>query len=277
MAKTRIIGVISGKGGVGKTTIVSNLGVLLSAKYGLRTLLIDGNISTSNLGLHLGLIKPPVSVQDLLSGLSTSIRSNHAIYVHRSGVHIIPASLSLDHKDDHSTDYLASRFSRIISDVREKYDVIIIDSAAGLGSETRAAIQSVDEIILVTVPELPTITAAIKVSEVAKLAGKKLSGIVLNKFRNRDFEIPVEQIEANCGAKVIAFIPEDIAIPESTCFREPVVLHAPQSRSSRALETLAEKLLNIKKEKGPSLLDRLRSRWRAFRERLPKLPKRQKG
>ena len=58
MAKGTTIGVISIKGGVGKTTAVSNLGTVMANTFGKKVLLVDANFSAPNLGLHLGVVNP---------------------------------------------------------------------------------------------------------------------------------------------------------------------------------------------------------------------------
>ncbi|MCK5452598.1 MAG: AAA family ATPase, partial [Candidatus Aenigmarchaeota archaeon] len=88
---TEIISVVSGKGGVGKTTLVSNLAVALT-KLGGKVLVIDGNVSGANLGIHLGVPSVyPVSLNDVLH---KDAFITQAIYRHASGFNIIPASLN---------------------------------------------------------------------------------------------------------------------------------------------------------------------------------------
>ena len=97
---TRIIGVVSGKGGVGKTTMVANVGTAL-AKMGKDVIVLDANLTTPSLGMHLGLPLYPVTIHDVLKGRA-SIKD--AIYVHDSGLKIIPAGISLrDSRQTRST------------------------------------------------------------------------------------------------------------------------------------------------------------------------------
>jgi septum site-determining protein MinD len=65
---TRIIGIVSGKGGVGKTTIVANLGAALASFYKKRVIIVDCNVTTSHLGLYLGMYYHPVSLNQVLRG-----------------------------------------------------------------------------------------------------------------------------------------------------------------------------------------------------------------
>ncbi|UCD07328.1 MAG: AAA family ATPase, partial [Candidatus Aenigmatarchaeota archaeon] len=89
---TRVICVASGKGGVGKTTVVSNLSAALAA-LGKSVIAIDGNLTTSNLGLHLGISMYPITLQDVLRGRA-NIRD--AVYHHQDGFKVVPADVSID-------------------------------------------------------------------------------------------------------------------------------------------------------------------------------------
>ncbi|MHA2065763.1 MAG: AAA family ATPase, partial [Candidatus Thorarchaeota archaeon] len=89
---TRIICVASGKGGVGKTTVVANLAAGL-AEFSKSVLVVDANTTTPNLGMHLGLSFYPGSLQDVLN---RSIRAKDAMYFHESGFRVIPSDISLE-------------------------------------------------------------------------------------------------------------------------------------------------------------------------------------
>ena len=82
---TRIITVASGKGGVGKTTLVSNLATAL-ANFKKSVIAVDGNLTTPNLGLHLGIPLYPVTLQDVLNGHSSL---NEALYYHPAGFTVL--------------------------------------------------------------------------------------------------------------------------------------------------------------------------------------------
>ena len=86
---TRIIAVAGCKGGVGKTTMSANLGAALAA-LDRDTIIIDANLTTPNLGLHLGIPLYPVTLHDVLKG-KNNIKD--AIYEHESGAKIIPAGI----------------------------------------------------------------------------------------------------------------------------------------------------------------------------------------
>ena len=87
----RIISVASGKGGAGKTTFVCNLSAALS-KLGKSVVAVDANLTTPNLGVHLGVPLYPITLQDVLSG---EAKLKESIYSHKSGVKIIPADMTI--------------------------------------------------------------------------------------------------------------------------------------------------------------------------------------
>ena len=75
MAKAETIGIISIKGGVGKTTTVANLGAILASTFDKKVLLVDANISSPNLGYHFGFINKEFSLKDVLND-KLSIKNN---------------------------------------------------------------------------------------------------------------------------------------------------------------------------------------------------------
>ncbi|MFH0961922.1 MAG: AAA family ATPase, partial [archaeon] len=85
--ETRVIGIISGKGGVGKTTLVSNLGAVLAEEFKKDVVVLDCNFTTSHLGLYLGLYQTPITLNTVLQGKA---ELEDAIYTHRSGMKVIP-------------------------------------------------------------------------------------------------------------------------------------------------------------------------------------------
>jgi len=232
---TRIIGIISGKGGVGKTTTVANLGAAL-VDYGKRVVILDGNITTPNLSLHLGIPLYPVTLHDVLKK-KAPIES--AIYEHPSGIKIIPASLSVDAFKGINID----RFESVLWSLLGKADIIIIDAAAGLGKEAMAAIEASDELVIVTNPELTAVTDALKTIQIAATKGTKVLGVVVNRHRGHRHEMSLKSIEEMLEVPILAVVPEDLAVPKSIAKKIPVVEYRPSSKAAREFRRLAEEIL----------------------------------
>lgn len=231
---TRIISVVSGKGGVGKTTLVSNLGSHLSSS-GKNVAVIDGNLSGANLGLHLGLSDfYPFSLNHVLKG---DVPVSHATYNHYLGFDIVPASLS-------DIDVNPKRLKHVIGDMVGKKDFVLIDAAAGIDNEVRAAIESSDEVMIVTNPETPAVADALRAKKLADSHGKKVMGVALNKVRGEKYEIHHKIIEDVLEAPVIAKIPEHKKVRESVALKIPMTSYAPRSKVTHEIKKLSHHIMD---------------------------------
>jgi len=253
VSMTRTILITSGKGGVGKTTLTSNLAVALSY-IGNSVVAIDANLTTPNLGIHAGMQLAPNTLHDVLRG-NKSLRD--ATYPHPTGVTFIPASMSL--QDLENAD--VGRLPEVTMSLAGKADFVLVDSAAGLGREAVAAIQSVDEVLIVTNPDLPSVADALKTANVAKQLNKKILGVVVNRIHGKEHEMAKDDIEGMVGQPVIAEIPEDAAIPRSVAEKNPLLSYDGNSPAAYEIRNLAYHLSGLpfkpKRPKTFNLLERL--------------------
>lgn len=250
---TRIIGLIGGKGGVGKSTIVANLAVSL-AQLGHQVIAVDANLTTPNLGLHLGLHLASKTIHDVLKGTS---RIQEAIYPHPLGFKVLPASINVNDLVDVDVERLHDVTISLIG----KYDYVLLDCAAGLGREAITAMSACDEILIITNPDLPSVTDALKTKEIAKGLNKRVAGVIVNRVRNKWYEIPKWDIEDMLGEKIIAEIPEDINVNKTVFLKIPLVDYNPDTPAAIEMRRLAHFLtgrsFDIKYKQKYSLLDRL--------------------
>ncbi|MCK4968830.1 MAG: cell division ATPase MinD [Candidatus Aenigmarchaeota archaeon] len=234
---TRIISIASGKGGVGKTTVTANLGAALN-EFGYKTVVMDTNLTTPNLGFHLGVPLYPKTLHDVLNG---DAYIDEAIYVHPTGLKIIPAGISM--ADLKSTK--PNKLGKVVLDLVGDHDVVLLDGAAGLGKESLANIQAADEVLIVTNPQLPSVTDALKAIKVAEEAGTHVLGIVLNRIRSNKSELSMEDVESLLGYPVIASVPDHDVVQESLAAKTPVVHYAPNTKASIELKKLSASLMGM--------------------------------
>jgi septum site-determining protein MinD len=251
---TRITGVISGKGGVGKTTLVANLGAILASQYKKRVIIVDCNVTTSHLGLYLGMYYHPISLNQVLRGEATI---DDAMYDYTiPGLKIIPASLSLD--DLKGVDIGELKYK--IKDLFGKADIVFLDSAPGLGKEGMAALRASDEILFITTPFVPHVLDVIKSHQIAKEIGAKPLGVVLNMSGEGRHELSPQDIEKLVELPIISVIPRDKQVLRSLASKVPVVDLHPKSPSSRELQKLAAMLIGEEyKSVKPKRLERLKA------------------
>jgi septum site-determining protein MinD len=241
--ETRIIGIISGKGGVGKTTTSINLGTALNY-FGKSTTVIDGNLTTPNIGIYLGLVNPPVSLHDVLKGKKPA---HKAVHYHKSGTRFLIASLAL--RDINSVD--PKKLSKVVKELDGTCDYILLDSTAGLGKDTLAVIEAVNEILIVTNPEIAAVTDALKTMRIAKDMNKKILGTVITKSNIKNPELPFEDIKSMLETDILGIIPEDRAVKNSHIQKDAVVHTHPRSAAAIEYKKLASKILGIEYEDKP--------------------------
>ena len=248
---TRIIGVIGGKGGIGKTTLVANLSCALAA-LGHNVVAIDTNMTTPNLGLHLGMHLSPKTLHDVLKGRA---KMQDAMYTHPSGFRVVPASMSVS--DLQGVDI--GKLPSAVASLYGKTDFVILDSAAGLGREAVSSLQSAEEILLVTNPDLPSVADALKTAKIAEESEKKVIGVVLNRISGRSHELHIGQIEKMLGHPVIAEIPDDRSVPKSIAMKVPLFTYDPESAASVEFNRLAHHLVgrefDYKRKKSFNVID----------------------
>jgi septum site-determining protein MinD len=217
--------------------LVSNLGTAL-VDLGCNVLAVDSNLTTPNLGLHLGIPLYPKTMHDVLKGKANI---TEAIYRHPSGLRVIPAGLSLD--DLKGTD--PRDLPTALLDVLGIVDIMLLDASAGLGREALAALESADELLILTTPDLPSVTDALKTAKLAQQVGTKPIGIVVNRIIGKPHEMTRQEIRGMLDQPIISEIPEDWNVPASIAARMPLVHYKPNSQASRAIKRLAAHIAGV--------------------------------
>ena len=237
MGKT--IGIVSLKGGVGKTSIVAALGGAFS-RLGKKVLLVDGSLSSPNLGLHLNIVDPEKTLHDVLN---RTARIKDAIYSY-DNFDVLPASIfgKVEVNPLKLKDYLKG--------IKKNYDMIILDSSPSLDEETLAVMLASDEVLVVTTPDYPTMSTSLKAAKLAKQRGTQISGIILNKVHEKDFELSMGDIEGTLEIPVLAVIPHDLNVLRALSNMEPSTTYKPWSKGSEEIMKLAAVLTGEKYRKN---------------------------
>ncbi|MBU0894068.1 MAG: AAA family ATPase [Nanoarchaeota archaeon] len=236
MGKT--IGVVSLKGGVGKTSVVSALGGAI-ANLGRKALLIDGNFSAPNLGLHLDIINPEKTIHDVLGG---TIHMKDSIHEIGELLHLIPASVS------HKSEINPFKLKDKVKSVKKNYDAIILDSSPSLNQETLAVMLASDYILVVTTPDYPTLSMTLKAISLARQRGTPIAGLVLNKVYNKNFELSLDDLEKTSEVSVMAVIPHDVNALRAVSEATPFTFYKPNSKGGKEYRKLASTLIGEKEK-----------------------------
>jgi flagellar biosynthesis protein FlhG len=174
--KTRFIAITSGKGGVGKSTISSNLAYLLS-QNGLNVGIFDADIGLANLDVMFN-VKIKKNILHVLKGEATV--SDILIPITRNLI-LIPGE-SGDEILKYSDMALFERFMQE-AQVLDKLDIMIIDTGAGIGEHIQMFLKAADDVIVVTVPDPAAITDAYAtIKTIATLRNDV--GMIMNQVKN---------------------------------------------------------------------------------------------
>ncbi|MEM5872565.1 MAG: cell division ATPase MinD [Candidatus Aenigmatarchaeota archaeon] len=246
----RIIDVCSGKGGVGKTTVAANLGIALQ-KFYKKVAVIDCNLTTSHLGLLFNLYSYPVTLNNFLRN---EAKIEDAIYIHSSGLRIVPASLDFREIVNIDTINLKQKLKNTFYD----YDFVFLDSAPSLGKESLIALQASDEALFVANPHIPSLVDVVKCYQLINTLEDRPTpiGIILNRVRNKPYEIKLEEVKQFTDLPVLGVIPEDEKILESMNKKTLVTISHQNRSSSIAFFEIAAKLAGLE-YKRPNFFKRL--------------------
>lgn len=228
----KIIGVMSLKGGVGKTSIVAALGEAI-ASFDKKVLLIDCNFDAPNLGIHFNIVSPEVTLHDVLSRKANISQAIYAV----GNLDIIPSAIFANYQVS------PLRLKDKIRHLKKKYDVILLDSAPSLHEDGLATLYGSDEIFFVTTPDNSTLSNTIKMINRANERQSVINGIILNKVHGENFELSLDQIEDTTNVPVMAVIPFDVDVKKAQSIFQSLVEHKPKSAVSKEFKKLAGSLI----------------------------------
>lgn len=217
----KIIGIVSGKGGVGKTTLCANLAFAF-AKKGKSVIAIDGDIGLKNLDILLGMAdKTAFDLTDILSGrcmISKAIQTHDTFL----NLHFISASQSVDVGDIDK-----SSFRKLCRFLRDRYDYVLVDAPAGVGTGFKNIIDCCDIGVVVATPDLTSIRDAQKTASIISGIPGITSKLVINRVNPRmitkGYLQNVDDIMDSISLPLLGLVPADDGIIVCSNAGTPVV------------------------------------------------------
>jgi flagellar biosynthesis protein FlhG len=238
----RAIAVSGGKGGVGKSTLALNLSIAY-AQAGSRTLVLDTDLGMADLNLLLG-VAPERSVLDALGGTPVE-----EILVAAHGIHLLPAL---------NGSYLLStlgstghqRILKLVESVAERFDTLVVDIAAGIGSAQTTFAGATTDAVVVVNPEplsMADAYAALKVLSVEQQV--RHAFLIPNRVVSR---AQADEVTTRLQALVsrfldldltpLPYVPADPAVAEAAQYGVPLLVYAPDSPAARAIRNVSRSL-----------------------------------
>jgi flagellar biosynthesis protein FlhG len=240
----QVIGITSGKGGVGKTNLTVNLGIALS-RLGQRVLIIDADLGLANVDILLD-ETPRATLEHLLLG-------NHSLddvlIESKHGVTILPGASGVMEMANLD----ASQRMRLMSAVEvleDAFDAVIVDTGAGIGTNAAFFASAVQEVLVIATPEPTSLTDAYAMIKVLnRTYGVNRVGLVLNQVESaseaQDVYLRLDSLTSrflNVVLELMCWLPLDPTVRHAVMQQQPMVAQFPNAPYSVAVSRLGQKM-----------------------------------
>lgn len=244
MNDLKIIGIASGKGGVGKTTISTNLAVAL-AEAGHQVMLFDGDLGLANAQLALG-VQADFNFSHVLSGEKTL---KEIVVKGPSGIHVVPGASGVGKMADLSEAELRG-VVQSFSEFDQPLDYLIVDAAAGISAAVTTFLKACHETLVVVRDEPSSIADAYGIIKVlATEHDYRNIGLIPNGVPDqRSGQLLYQRLNAVCvkflnlDLEYTYSIESDSTVLEAAKKYTPVISHSPGSAAARDFRKLAKEV-----------------------------------
>lgn len=224
-----VLTIAGGKGGVGKTTTAINIGAVLE-EGGYDTVVVDADLGMANLGEMLD-ADHEETIHDILAGNSTV---SAALTDTASGLTIIPGEQSLEAFAEADP----AKLRKVIKTLANSFDVVLVDTGAGLSHETTVPLGLADGILLVTTPDDVAVNDTTKTADLAQRVDGTIVGTLIARV-TRETDVPA--IADLFDRPILGVVPMDLEATQD----EPHVINYPDSDSSEAYRQLTTQLERV--------------------------------
>ncbi len=244
----KVISVTSGKGGVGKTQVVSNLALSLRKK-GLDVLIFDGDMGLANIDIVYN-INPPYNLQHLLDG-SKSI--DEVIFDGPDGVKILPAASGVKELTHLSEAHRMNLIDQL-DQLDGKFDIVLIDTAAGISENVMYLNSAAQAVLVVVTPEPTSITDAYALMKVMSTQyGEKCFHIITNQVRSEAEGKVIFKSLLNATDQFLDAVqlwhlhsfPYDEKVRQAITRQQPVIKFDREGVLAKSYQDLAEKVIRL--------------------------------
>ncbi len=248
----RLITVFSTKGGAGKSVIASNLAVVLAKRSPGLVALVDADLQFGDVAVMLKLT-PPHTIVDAVSAidrLDPQFMQTLMVRHEASGLLVLAAPVEPAFADQVG----APQMSRIIELLRSFCTYVVVDTPAYFNDVVLSLLEQSDDILLVAgmdIPNIKNVKIGLQTLRLLNTPASKLK-LILNRA-NSKVKLDVSEVERTLQVKADCLVPSEIAVPQSVNKGMPIVLDAPRSGVTKAIEQLADMFL-------PALADKRRRR-----------------
>jgi len=232
--------ITSGKGGVGKTTTTANIGTAL-ALMDKKVCLIDTDIGLRNLDVIMGLENR--IIYDIVDVIEERCKLKQALIKDKrfDDLALLPAAQTSD-----KSAVTGDGMQKIIAELKQDYDYIIIDCPAGIEQGFQNAVAGADKAIVVTTPEKSSVRDGDRIIGLLEKEEIAPPSLVINRIRNHMMQsgdmLDVDDIVQILSIDLIGIVVDDDEVIKASNHGEPVAIH-PNFKSSIAYRNIARRIL----------------------------------
>jgi pilus assembly protein CpaE len=253
----RVIVVASPKGGVGKTTVSTNLAVGLARSGAGSTVIVDLDVQFGDVASALALA-PEYSLPDTVHGAASNdpLVLKTFLTRHPSGLHVVAGSESPAAGDA----VTAEQVGRLIDTLRHEFRYVVIDTAPGLSDHTLVALEKATDLVLMSSMDVPGVRGLRKELDVLQELNLVPAGrhLVLN-LADSAGALSMADVEATVGSPLDVVLPRTPAVPLSTNTGAPLLESGSRDAVARGLQTLLGRMLPDSGPRRSGLFGRLRA------------------
>ncbi len=257
--QSRVIVLVSAKGGVGKTTTTVNVGVTM-AKAGKKVVIVDMDLAFGDVNLRLGLSDSPRNIYSLMLE-GERYQEVFASYLnkHESGVYVLSAPLSVEEGEYVTAPYVQG----LIRTLKKDFDYVLVDTSPVMNDDFLTVWEAADQVLMISVADLASVKNNRRMLSILQTLGYSLDKVkhVSVKKGTLSERHATDVLESEFYA-TIAF--DGLAVGAAADLGIPVVTHNRYSKAARDFQRLGEKLLA---EENRSTKSKLYSRVKLWRTR----------
>jgi pilus assembly protein CpaE len=240
-APGRLIVVFSTKGGVGKSTIATNVAAAMARAIDDTVSLMDADLQFGDVSVMLG-IPPDHTVLDAAAAIHYADPElmRNLVTRHETGLMVLPAPS----EPTMATGVAPDEMAAVCGGLQAISGYVVVDTPTSFDDTTLGLLEAADDVLLVgsmDIPSVKNLKIGMQALDLVAIAGPKLR-LVLNRA-NAQVKLDVREIEHVLGLKAAFPIPYDLAVPLSINAGLPVVTHDPRSAAARAFEHIAQTLM----------------------------------
>lgn len=235
----RVIGVMSPKGGVGKTTVSTNLAIGLGQTAAMSVVIVDLDLQFGDVASGL-LLEPDKTIADAVTGAAVqdSMVLKSYLTMHPAGIY----ALCAPHNPAQIEQITADQVGHLLDQLANEFQYVVVDTAPGLGEHVLAALERASDVVWVCGMDIPSIRGLRTGLEILEEIGlvPQHRHVVLN-FADKRSGLSLGDVEATIACPVDVVLPRSSALPYSTNKGVPLLQDGTKDSAVKGLRQLVDR------------------------------------